>query len=95
VRPVAAVDELGGDAQPFAGFAHAPLHDVVDSEAVGDLAEVELAVLEGERGGASRDPQFADPREGVQDLLGDPVAEVLLVYRAAKSSAIINSAMRL
>ncbi len=78
---VAAVhlDELHGDAQAVAGLAHAAFEDVSDAEPLADRAHVESDIAELERRGARGDAQAGDAAEGVEDLLGDAVAEVLLV----------------
>ena len=53
------------------------------AELLPDVAEVLVPPLEGEGGGSTGDPQPLDVRERVQDFLGDPVGEVLLVPRRA------------
>ena len=73
------VDELGGDAQLVAGFPDAALEDGADVQALADLPDVLGLALEGEGGGPSDDPQRLDVGQRVEDLLGHPVAEVLLL----------------
>ncbi len=71
--------ELHGDAEAIAGAPDASLEDALDAEPGADLAHVRRAVLELKRGGARCDEEVGDAPESVQDLLGDAVAEELLI----------------
>ncbi len=77
------VDELGGDPEPVAGLADAALEDGLHVELFPDLADVLFGTLELERRGAGGDAQVLDPAQPVDELLGDPFAEVVLVLVGA------------
>src|SRR5262249_41394337 len=79
VVAVGDVDQLGADPQPVAGLADAALQDGADAELFADLADVLVAALEGEGGGAGGDVQPLDPGQGADQLLGQAVAEVLVL----------------
>ncbi|OFW47357.1 MAG: hypothetical protein A3J29_23325 [Acidobacteria bacterium RIFCSPLOWO2_12_FULL_67_14b] len=74
-------DQLRADADAAARFAHAAFEDRADAKRAGDAAHVRRLALERE-GGCARDHLEAlDPGQRVDDLLGEPVAEVLTVFR--------------
>ena len=77
------VDELGGDPDPSARFAHAPLEDVAHAEALTDLAEVDVLALEGEGGIAGDHEKPRKLRERGDDVLRDAVGEIFLLRVAA------------
>jgi hypothetical protein len=79
VVSVPGADELRGHAHLIAGLADTALEDVRDPQLFGDASDVLVVVLERERGGSSRDPQPVHPRERVDDLLGNAVAEELVL----------------
>ncbi len=76
-------DQLRRDTDPVARPPHAALEDVGHSQDFGDLADIRVLSLEGERRRARDDfqPRHLDQR--VDDLLAQPVAEVLVVGIAA------------
>ena len=67
------------------GAAHAALEHRGHVELLADRAQVLAPALEREARRARRDAQPLDLREGVQDLLGDAVGEVLVVGAARGS----------
>ena len=71
------VHELRRHAQPLPGLPHAPFEHGADAELAADLPHVGVLAPVGEGAGARRDVERRDLRQGVQDLLGHPVAEVL------------------
>ncbi len=73
------LDELGGDAHPVPGLAHAALDDVIDTQLAPDLADIDRLALEGERRVAGDHEQRAEAREFSNNVLGDAVGEVLLL----------------
>ena len=79
VRAVPHIDELGSDAQPVAGLAHAPLDDGPDVQSTADLTHVLILALEGEGRGPRHHAQALHLGQGVDDLLGNTVAEELLL----------------
>jgi len=83
VPAVLAVDQLAGDPDPPAGLADAALEDVPDAEFLADLLHPDRLALVGECGVAGDDEQPRDLRQVGDDVLGDSVAEVLLLRVAA------------
>ena len=79
---VLGVDELCCDAHAVPGLANAALERGADSQSPADLGDVEILALKGERRGAGDDAQPGHSRQGVDDLLGDAVTEVLLILLA-------------
>ncbi len=77
------VNQLSGDPHPAAGFAHAAFQDVADAQLPGQLAHIEGLALELEGGVAGDDEQGRDLGEVGDDVLADPVAEILLLGIAA------------
>ena len=70
---------MRGNADAVAGLAHAPFEHARNTELAPDRADIlpGALVLEGRRAGG--DAQVGDSREGTDELLGDALAEVLLV----------------
>jgi hypothetical protein len=69
---------LRGDANPITESANASLHHVVNPELPRDLLHIDgTSKLEG--GIASNDEQRPKPRQLGNDVLGDPVAKILLL----------------
>ena len=66
------------------GLAHAPLEHVAHAEPLADHAEILVLSLEREARRARRDAQARHRREHVDDLLRDPVGEVLVVRVGAQ-----------
>ena len=87
LRPqVAAVgdgDQLRGHAQAIARLPHAALQNVRDAQRIANTADVFILALESEGRGPRRHLQPRQFRQCVDDLLGEPVAEVLVVLVAA------------
>ena len=87
IRPnvVAAVDrgEVHGETQLRAGAPHAALENGIDAELAPDLAHVEVAAAEAERRGPRGDAQPGKPGQGVDQILGQAVAEVLVLDAGA------------
>ena len=79
LEAVARVDQLHGDADAVARAAHAALEHRRDAELVGDRRADRRRLSERERRRARRDAQTRQLRERVEDLLGDAVAEPVLV----------------
>ena len=84
MEPVPGVDELRRDAHAVARLAHAALEERGDVQLVGDDGQVLVLALEVEGRCPPRHPQAIDLGQGVEDLLGDAVGEVLLVLRGAQ-----------
>ena len=77
------IGELRGHAKPVAGRPHAALEDVAHRERTRDGRQVAVVVAGPEGGGARCDADPVDADQRVHDLLGHPLAEVLLVLRGA------------
>ena len=84
VRVGARVHELGSDPELLAVLADAPLEHMRNVQLLGDLLDGDAPSLEREGRRASGHPKARKSRQRVQDLLGDPVAEVLLVASGAQ-----------
>ena len=84
MRSTCRLDQLGGDAHPRAGLAHAALEQIRGAELLPDGAQVFVLPLEGERRGAADHPQAVHLRQRVEDLLGDAVGEVFLLLVGAE-----------
>jgi len=79
-KAVGDVDELGGDPETGARPAHAPLEDgAADLEPAADLPGILGPALEGEARGARDHVQPAYFGERVDQLVGHPVGEVLVI----------------
>lgn len=79
MAPIGDVDELGRDAEAGARFPHASLQDRFDAEIVPDLADVVTRSLEPKGRGPRTHLEPTEMRERIDELLGHPLAEVLLV----------------
>ena len=84
VVTVAGVHELGGDADLIAGLADASLEHGCDVELLRDGAHVLVLALEGKGRGAGRYPEIRHLGEEIEQLLGKPVGEVLLLLVGAE-----------
>ena len=82
--PVAGLDQPGGDPHPAAESPDAALEQVVGADGSPHLARVRLLALEGEGRRPRQHPDPADLADGAEDLLGHPVAEVLLFHIVAQ-----------
>ena len=79
----APVDQLRGDAHPVVHLAHAAFEQVLHAEPRRHLVDVDVLSLVGEGGVARDDEQRRDLREIGDDVLGDAVAEIVLLRVAA------------
>ena len=79
MRVMGRVDQLRGDAHPVAGAPHAAFDEVADAEPAGDVLCLDRLSLERERRVARDDEQRAKARKLSDDVLGYPVAEILLL----------------
>ena len=79
VRSGCGVDQLGADADAFAGAANAALQHVAHSELAPDLSDIRRLALVLEAGITRDDEQLAEPRELRDDVLDDAVGQVLLL----------------
>ncbi len=80
----ARVDQLGVDAQAVAGAAQAAGEHVRGAQLLADLRRRDLLVAVGEHRRAREDVQAADLRQLGDDVLGDPIAEVLVLLHPAQ-----------
>ena len=71
------VDQLRVDAEPAAGLAHAAFEHGPHAQLLADVADVGVLALEREARGPRGHVQGRDVGQHADDLLGDPVAEVL------------------
>ena len=83
VRVSGHIDQLGGDAQLIAGALHAPFQDGAHVQLPADLADGERVALELHAGGAADHVHVLDLGQLRDDVLGEPVAEELLLRIAA------------
>src|SRR5206468_7736306 len=74
----ATVDELGGNPQPFAGSTDTAFHDIGNTELARYFLYLDRLVLECEGRVAGNHEERAEARQLGNDVLGDPVAEILL-----------------
>ncbi len=79
VGAVGGRNQLGGHADAPAGAPHAAFQHVRDVECPGNPANVLLSAAERERRRARDHPEAGHPRQHVNDLFGQTVAEVLLI----------------
>ena len=85
MKAVGGGDQLHRDAQLVAGAAHAAFQHLRDAERAADLAQVFVAVLEIERRRAPRDLHARNVREVVDQLLSEPVSEIVAVGVVAET----------
>ncbi len=83
VGPISRGDQLRGHADAIARAPHAPFENIGHAQRLGDPADVGVLPLEGERGSARDYFQPGNLCQGVDDLLRQAVAEVLLLLVAA------------
>ena len=77
------LDQLHRDAQVIVRLAHAAFEQCPDAERPPDLAHVRTRAAELEGGRSRRDAQAVDLRQRVDQLLGQPLAEVVLIAARA------------
>ena len=78
------VNELRGDADAGARSPHAALEDAAHTEGLSDRADILLLAPERERRCAGDDLEARNVRQHVDDLLGQAVAEVLVLLVSAQ-----------
>ena len=78
------VDELRVDPQALAQPTHASCEDMRGSKRPSDLSRRHRPVLEGQHAGPRPRPERADSGKLGDDVLRDPVAEVLILLRPAR-----------
>src|ERR1700688_3669183 len=83
MHPIGGPDELRGDTQRLPGLAHAAFQEMRDAQPAGDRAHVFVPALELERGGARNYLETGTSREVIDQLLGQAVREVFLVFALA------------
>src|ERR1700759_2555795 len=79
VIAVRSVDELGSDADASPGSPYAAFENGGDAQRRRDVANVLGLAFEGERGSARGHLQFGNLRQEIDNLLGQPVAEVFIL----------------
>src|SRR5215468_10193106 len=84
MEPVLGVDELRRDAHAVPRLAHAALEERADVQLFGDYGRVLVLAPEVEGRCPPCHAQAINLGQGVEDLLGDAVGEVLLVLRWAQ-----------
>jgi hypothetical protein len=77
------VDQLRGNPDPPAGFAHRAFEDITHAEFAADLLHVDGLTLVRKRRVAGDDKQPADARERSDDLLDHAVGKIFLLRVAA------------
>ena len=75
----APVDQLRGDPHPVVQLAHAAFEQILHAQPRGHAVKVLGAALVGEGRVARDDEQRGDLREIGDDVLGDAVAEIVLL----------------
>ena len=83
VTTILALDELGGDAHARAGLADASFQNKFDPEILADLLHLYRLALIGKRRIARSDKQAGDLRQVGDDVFGNPIAKVLLLWITA------------
>ena len=78
-----AIDQLSGDANPLARLAHAAFKDVTGAKFLRHLAHIRRFALVGKGRISRNDGERAPGCQGGDDVLGQPVAEILLFRVAA------------
>ena len=74
--------ELGRNADAITGRPDAAFKQVRGSQSRADGAYVSFLATKGERRGSRRNPQAGDPHQGINDVIGKTVGEVLGVLVA-------------
>ena len=84
VRVRRGVDQLGRDAHPIVDLPHTALDHVAHPELATHLRDAHRAALVDEGRVARDDRQAGDPREAGDQVLGQPIGEVLLLRIGAQ-----------
>jgi hypothetical protein len=84
-QPVAVLDadQLGGDSQLLSRFANAALEHRRHAQLTSDLPDVQTGPSHLEGGSSGGDAQILNPRQPIDELLSDALAEVVLVLLRA------------
>src|SRR5262245_51227473 len=77
------IDQLRRDPHAPTGLTHTALYDMPNLQPLGHLTSVDRLALEGEYGGARHDVERGNLGQVGDDILGNAVAEVLLLRVAA------------
>ena len=77
---VGGMDQLRGHAETISGSPHAAFQDVLHAQRLGDFGDVLLLSTERERRSAGNHFQARNFGEQVQDLFGQAVAEVFILF---------------
>src|SRR5262249_19742738 len=78
------VNELAGDPQARPRLPHTAFEHVAHPEFTADLLDVDCLPFVGEGRVPSDDEQPPEPREGGDDVVNQPVSEILLLWIAAQ-----------
>src|SRR5262249_21529563 len=84
VKSCLSIATLHGDPQPVSRPPHAALQDGRDAKSAGNFGHAQAFVLERERGAARGHTQLGYVAEGVQNLLGETITEVLVLLVGAE-----------
>src|SRR5207249_10857159 len=79
MKAIGHLDELRRDSDVVARRANTPFENVPDIEIAADLLKCDILFPEEERGRATGDLQTGDLAQDIDDLLGEAVAEVLIL----------------
>src|SRR5262245_43527008 len=71
--------QLHGNAQPAAGATHATFKNRIDVELLSDFAYIEVTPTKAKRGTSGNQAQSGQLRKRIDQLLGEAIAEVLLI----------------
>ena len=83
LEPGGHIHELGGDSKAVAAASDAPFEHGSHLEFPADGAHVLMPRLEGEGGGSCRDSEISQLGEGVDQLVGETVAQIFVVLTRA------------
>jgi hypothetical protein len=78
------VNKLPCNTYPVARFANAAFQDVTHAKLASYLRNINRLALIGERGVASDDKKPTDARQCGDDILGNTIGEIFLLYIAAE-----------
>ena len=83
VEAVRDLGELGGDAHPVPGLAHASFQDRRHTKLAADLTDTDPLVFVGEGRGTGGNPQVRDACKNIEHLFRHSVTEILLIVIGA------------
>ena len=78
VTAVKGINQLGADSYLISSLSYAPLQNIPNPQFLADLLDLYGFALVGEGGVSSDHKELGNPAECRNDLLGEPVAEILL-----------------